>query len=128
MLVNYHQLNALPGRNDPLAAFNEFEDKFAQFGLQANPEFPGALDPAAQSVMNPGETRGFGDVLKDAIQGVSDSHHHSLELATNFSLGQPIDPHQVMLAVAQAETQVHLTSAVTTRVAQGYQTLMNMQI
>jgi len=127
MLVNYHQLNALPGRNDPLAAFNEFEDKIAQFGLQNNPEFPGTIDPST-SVFNPGETRGFGDVLKDAIQGVSDSHHHSLELATNFSLGQPIDPHQVMLAVTQAETQVHLTSAVTTRVAQGYQTLMNMQI
>ena len=128
MLVNFNQLNALPGRNDPLAAFNEFEDKFAQFGLQNNPEFPGALDPSASSVLNPGETRGFGDVLKDAIQGVSDSHHHALELGVDFSLGKPIDPHQIMLAVTQAETQVHMTSAVTTRVAQGYQTLMNMQI
>jgi flagellar hook-basal body complex protein FliE len=128
MLVNYHQLNALPGRNDPLAAFNEFEDKFAQFGLQNNPEFPGALDPAASSVMNPGETRGFGDVLKEAIQGVSNSHEHALNMGVEFSLGKPIDPHQVMLAVTQAETQVHLTSAVTTRVAQSYQTLMNMQI
>lgn len=128
MLVNYHQLNALPGRNDPLAAFTEFEDKFNQFGMQLNPEFPDSLDPAAESVLNPGETRGFGDVLKEAIQGVSDAHHHALDLATNFSLGAPIDPHQVMLAVTQAETQIHLTSAVTTRVAQGYQTLMNMQI
>lgn len=127
MLVNYHQLNALPGRNDPLAAFTEFEDKVSQFGLQNNPEFPGAADPS-MSILNPGETRGFGDVLKEAIQGVSNQHEHSLHLATEFSLGKPYDPHQIMLAVTQAETQLHLTSAVTTRVAQGYQTLMNMQI
>ncbi len=127
MLVNYQQLSALPGRNDPLAAFNDFEDKFAQFGLQNSPEFPGTID-SSMDITNPGETRGFGDVLKDAIQGVSSAHEQSLQLGVDFSLGKPIDPHQIMLAVTQAETQVHLTAAVTTRVAQGYQTLMNMQI
>jgi flagellar hook-basal body complex protein FliE len=52
-----------------------------------------------------------------------------MKLGLDFALGRGhIDVHQVMIEQAKAEAQLHLTSAVTNKMASGYQTLMNMQI
>lgn len=73
-------------------------------------------------------TKGFADVLQEAIEGVNAQHEKAMNTAVSFVSGESVDLHQVMIEAAKAETMTHLASQVTSRVAQSYQTLMNMQI
>lgn len=118
MLINQSILNGLPGRM-------RVDGMDLQSQMPLSFEMQGAAELPQQQ--NPGTN--FADLLADAVNKVEGDHHKALNLGFEFAAGNTtIDPHQVMTAVAKAETELHLTSAVTTRVAQGYQTLMNMQI
>ncbi|HBN09517.1 MAG TPA: hypothetical protein DD435_12995 [Cyanobacteria bacterium UBA8530] len=110
MLVNF---NSLPG----LAATNGVE-------------FPG-LEPTLRLSFEEDESApqsSFADLLKGAIGVVDNQHKKSLNMAVGLAAGVPYDTHQVMIESAKSEALIHMASQVTSRVAQSYQTLMNMQI
>lgn len=73
-------------------------------------------------------SKGFADILQEAIGGINAQHEKAMNTAVSFATGDSVDLHQVMIEAAKAETMMHLASQVTSRVTQSYQTLMNMQI
>ncbi|MEB3298632.1 MAG: flagellar hook-basal body complex protein FliE [Candidatus Sericytochromatia bacterium] len=124
-------------RMDPLGprpaggAFGAFPT-FADF--PALPKTP-SLDEGMASVTDPAMDSGddgpgahFAAILNDAIDAVNAQQVRAEEVTMDFALGRSVDPHAVMIENAKAETLVHLTSSVTNKMAQSFQTLMNLQI
>lgn len=119
MLVN---LNAMPGLGKSNGGFGDFP-KF--------PEMQGAqsLDPAYDSPDAVGAAGShFASLLEDAINSVSAAERSAEELTIAVATGADIDPHKLQIEGAKAETMIHLASGVSTKMAQSFQTLMNMQI
>ncbi len=125
MLVNQPTLTMFTGAmRSPVAPGAEFPDiggNLPEFGENLLDGFGQALDSTAG--------KDFATLLRDAIDGVSNQDERSVQLGLDYALGKPgVDAHQVMIEQAKAESQLHLMSAVTNKLASGYQTLMNMQI
>lgn len=125
MLVNQSTLTAFTGASrSPVAPGVEFpniDGNLPEFGEQLLDGFGDSLDPTTG--------KDFATLLRDAVDGVSNQDQRSVQLGLDYALGKPgIDAHQVMIEQAKAESQLHLMSAVTNKLASGYQTLMNMQI
>lgn len=131
MLVNNATLNAFGrpgGLGGPNLASGLGEFPSVNFSIDPGTEFGdmGLDGPAGVSSDNNG--RSFADLLHDAIDGVSHQDRKAVQVGLDFALGKDIDPHQVTIEQAKAESQIHLMSAITTKMASSYQTLMNMQI
>lgn len=126
MLVNQ---NLMGGFARPVSGLGDSFAEFptADFSLENNPEFgTGAIDGLDDQASN---GKSFADFLTDAVDEVSHQDRGAVKLGLDFALGRGhVDVHQVMIEQAKAESQLHLMSAVTNKVASGYQTLMNMQI
>ncbi|MBM3276064.1 MAG: flagellar hook-basal body complex protein FliE [Candidatus Sericytochromatia bacterium] len=87
--------------------------------LESAPNTPEAAQAAGQN---------FADMLESAISAVAEQDRTVEHIALDAATGVDIDPHQLMIATAKAETLLHLTSSVSTKMAQNVQTIMNMQI
>lgn len=128
MLVNNQMLTSFQRQAPGLgSAMPEFPS--VDFSIGNNPEFGDAtLDGFGQAqTANNGQS--FADLLNQAIDGVSQQDKHAVQLGLDFALGRNnVDVHQVMIEQAKAESELHLMSAVTNKIASSYQTLMNMQI
>lgn len=93
----------------------------AVFGLQT-----GALER-----LDPHETEGgpsFGEMLVQAVSGVSALQQNAGETVRRFATGEQIDIHQVMIAMEQASTAMALTMQVRNRLVEAYQEIMRMQV
>ncbi|MBM3268377.1 MAG: flagellar hook-basal body complex protein FliE [Candidatus Sericytochromatia bacterium] len=126
-LINLRTLPGL-GRSNGTPGFADFP-KFPEF-----PELPaagleGGFDAAPGSPEATG-TAGthFAEILEEAINSVSHQDHKADAIALDASTGGNVDPHTVMIEMAKAETMIHLTSSISTKMAQNVQTIMNMQI
>jgi flagellar hook-basal body complex protein FliE len=86
---------------------------------ESTPNTPQAAQAAGQN---------FADMLESAIGAVAEQDRTAERMALDAAMGADIDPHQMMIAGAKAETLLHLTSSVSTKMAQNVQTIMNMQI
>jgi len=99
-------------------------DAFQAFDV----EFGGALNgPAAlpdQAVSGPS----FGEVLMDALQGVSNQQAKAEQTAFDFATGKPVDVHTMMIEMAKADVLVQVTSSVVSKTAQGVNQLLQTQI
>lgn len=130
MLVNNAMLGAYSRQVTTVAeAMPEFPSP--SLSIENNPEFGdadfGSFDGG--QVNGPTNGRSFADLLNDAIDGVSSQDRLAVQTGLDFALGKNnVDVHQVMIEQAKAESQLHLMSAVTNKLASSYQTLMNMQI
>ncbi|HEY9857142.1 MAG TPA: flagellar hook-basal body complex protein FliE [Stenomitos sp.] len=128
MLVNNQMLTSFQQRSQSVAgSMPEFPS--VDFSIENNPEFGDlSLDGMDQTPTN-NNGQSFADLLNQAIDGVSKQDQHAVQFGLDFALGRNnVDVHQVMIEQAKAESQIHLMSAVTNKVASSYQTLMNMQI
>ncbi|HEY9900010.1 MAG TPA: flagellar hook-basal body complex protein FliE [Pantanalinema sp.] len=128
MLVNQ---NFMPGLNRQApgigGGFPEFPS--LDFSIDTNPEFGDAAIDGFGQKADANNGRSFADLLTEAIDGVSAQDNKAVQTGLDFALGRnDVDVHQVMIEQAKAESQLHLMSAVTNKVASSYQTLMNMQI
>ena len=125
MLVNQSMLSAFQVQSrSPFETSAEFPR--VEGGM---PEFGEGLLDGMQSGVDPTTGKSFAYLLTEAIDGVSNQDQRAVQLGLDYVLGKPgIDAHQVMIEQAKAESQLHLMSAVTNKLASGYQTLMNMQI
>jgi len=128
MLVNNQMLTSFQQRSQGVAgSMPEFPS--VDFSIENNPEFGDlSLDGMDQTPTN-NNGQSFADLLNQAIDGVSKQDQHAVQIGLDFALGRNnVDVHQVMIEQAKAESQIHLMSAVTNKIASSYQTLMNMQI
>ncbi len=131
MLINY---TTMPGMNHIGPTHGAFGDLSKLLDSQQLPmpginkfdaEFQGAGQ--AQSPQ-PSVGDDFSNVLKNAIDQVDEQDQKARTAALDMSLGQNIDPHTVMIEYAKDSTMIHLASGISTRMAQDFTTLMNMQV
>lgn len=81
-----------------------------------------------QSEAAPSQGGGFMALLDEALGEVETARQESSAVTMDALMGKPVDIHDVMIAGAKSEVLTQLTSAVTNKVAQAYQTLANMQV
>lgn len=128
MLVNNFLLNGF-GRSTMSLGEGLPEFPTANFSIENNPEFPNATLDGFDQPLGGSNGKSFADLLTDAIDGVSKQDKRAVDTGLDFALNRNnVDVHQVMIEQAKAESQLHLMSAVTNKLASSYQTLMNMQI
>jgi flagellar hook-basal body complex protein FliE len=68
----------------------------------------------------------FGQVLSGFLRQVDGSQHQADAMVESLALGEPVDVHQVMLALNEASDAMHLTLEVRSKVLEAYQSLMQM--
>ncbi len=121
-LVNLH---TLPGLGRSNGGFAELP-KFPEFPDMPAASLDGGFEATPEATGEAGNN--FAALLEDAIAAVNTQDHKADQLAARSAIGEEVDPHTLMIEAAKAETMVHLTSSVATKMAQNVQTIMNMQI
>lgn len=70
----------------------------------------------------------FGDVLNSYLRQTDQAQHRADQMVESLALGEPVDVHQVMMALGEAANAMHLTMAVRGKVLEAYQELMRMPL
>ena len=70
----------------------------------------------------------FGDVIHGFVQNVNSSQEKSAQMIESLALGEPIDVHQVMLALNEANNAMALTLQVRSHALKAYQDLMQISL
>ncbi|OEG00398.1 flagellar hook-basal body complex protein FliE [Vulcanibacillus modesticaldus] len=70
----------------------------------------------------------FSDVLKEALNGVTEDIKIAQELSDKIATGDVKDLHQVMIAMEKANLGLQLTVQVRNKVVEAYQEVMRMQV
>jgi flagellar hook-basal body complex protein FliE len=70
----------------------------------------------------------FGSMLMEGAEQVDRAVQSSQAIVTDFAAGGDMPPHQVMLALEEARMQLQFALQVRSKLVEGYQELMRMQI
>src|SRR5688572_16849951 len=70
----------------------------------------------------------FEDVLKGFLSKVDGTQHRADAMVESLALGEPVDVHQVMLALGEASNALQLTLQVRGKLLEAYQELMRLQL
>ena len=70
----------------------------------------------------------FGEVLSQFLGKVDNTQHSADAMVESLALGEPVDVHQVMLALTQATDALQLTLQVRGKILDAYQEVMKTQI
>ena len=70
----------------------------------------------------------FSDLLKQAMQEVSDAQHVSEQEARNLITGDATDMHSAILAVQKADVSFQMMMAVRSKLIDAYREVMRMQM
>jgi flagellar hook-basal body complex protein FliE len=96
---------------------------------------PSAPTQAPESLPGLGETQeggavipAFGDVLSGFLGQVDVAQHRSDAMVESLALGEPVDVHQVMLALGEASNALQLTLQVRGKILDAYQEFMRLPI
>lgn len=81
---------------------------------------PRDIEPAMQS--------GFADLLVSGLQDVDQQVRAADTAVADFALGADLPPHQVVMALEQARMSLQFALQVRSRLVEGYQELMRMQL
>ena len=81
---------------------------------------------AAPNVAPTGE--GFGSVMNDLIGQVNQSQAKADQMVEALALGEPVEVHQVMIALNEASSALNLTLQVRNKALEAYQDVMRLQI
>jgi len=79
----------------------------------------GGAEQAAQS---------FGKLLSQAVDTVNGAQQEADTAITRLAAGEPVDLHQVMLAMEKADLTMQLTTEVRGKLVEAYQEIMRMQV
>jgi flagellar hook-basal body complex protein FliE len=74
------------------------------------------------------ESRGFAQVLKDALFTVDGLQKEADRLTEAFISGASVEIHDIMLAAEKARLALDLTVSIRNKVVEAYQEIMRMQI
>lgn len=70
----------------------------------------------------------FGDAMKDAISNVSRLQDDAKDVITAFVQGEPVELHDVMAAVEEANISLELLVEIRNKLTDAYRAVINMQI
>ena len=102
----------------------DFNQAVARAGLRPDGTPLGALAPAEGK-----PAASFGDVMAQALKGVSESQNAATKLEQEFSLENPaVSLEQVMIAGEKAKLGFTAALSVRNRLVQAYSEVMNMQV
>lgn len=81
-------------------------------------------------VGKPGGDQGddFASTLMDALKDVNQSQQEAGNLRDAFLAGQPVEPHELMIAMEKASTAMQLTLQVRNKMLEAYQEISRMQV
>jgi flagellar hook-basal body complex protein FliE len=74
------------------------------------------------------EGGGFGAMLGKLIDDIEKPKELEDRLTMDMLDGKPVDTHEIMIAGAQGDLMLTMASSVVSKVANAYQTLINMQV
>ena len=90
--------------------------------------FVGISDSGFDSLNGGAVAPAFGDVIHGFVQNVNSSQEKSAQMIESLALGEPIDVHQVMLALNEANNAMALTLQVRSHALKAYQDLMQISL
>jgi flagellar hook-basal body complex protein FliE len=88
---------------------------------------PTGIDPTSGGVGSPGESGGFGDVLKSAISQVNNLQGNSDSQVNTLLQGGNADMSKVMISVEKADVAFQLMMQVRNKIVSAYQDIEKMQ-
>jgi flagellar hook-basal body complex protein FliE len=68
----------------------------------------------------------FSELLTGLVRQTDAAQHRAEQMVESLALGEPVDVHQVMMALNEASHAVHLTLQVRGKLLEAYQDLMRM--
>lgn len=90
--------------------------------------FPTGIDPSSTGRMEPaGDSKGFGDVLKNAIGQVSNLQGSAESQVASLLQGGNADMSKVMISVEKADVAFQLMMQVRNKIVTAYQDIEKMQ-
>ncbi len=88
---------------------------------------PAPVDPMQE--LKPSDRTGFGEILKNAVDGVNDAQANAKKLAVGYEQGDPsIDLPQVMIAAEKSSVSFQAMTQVRNRLVSAYEDIMKMPI
>ncbi len=75
-----------------------------------------------------GKDGGFDDVLKKYLEEVDRMQHEADGLVTDLATGKLESPHQLVIALAEAEMSFRLMMEMRNKLVAAYQEIMRMQV
>lgn len=95
----------------------------------ASSELGSASIPNGVNELKPSERTGFGDILKNAVDGVSEVQADAKKMAVAYEQGVPgIDLPQVMIAAEKSSVSFQALTQVRNRLVSAYEDIMKMPI
>src|SRR5690349_10585542 len=85
----------------------------------------GATAPAAQA---PATGGGFGSMLSNSIQSLTDTQNEAAGAAQALATGQASDPTAVVMAVERAQLAMQLASQIRTKAVEAAQDIFHTQV
>jgi flagellar hook-basal body complex protein FliE len=70
----------------------------------------------------------FAKFLNDAVANVSNAEHTAEDIGTAFALGEPVEVHDVMLAMSKADLTMRMFIELRNKVIEAYQEIMRMPV
>ncbi|AMM13153.1 hypothetical protein AX768_02525 [Burkholderia sp. PAMC 28687] len=92
-------------------------------GVQA-----GFLAPTWQSSLPQHPQAGFGGMLLAGVEQTDHTVTAANGAVTDFALGKDLPPHQVVIALEEARMSLQFALQIRSRLVEGYQELMRMQL
>lgn len=70
----------------------------------------------------------FGQMLLEILRQVNEAQSRAADLAQRFARGEPVEEHQLILAMERAGLALQLTLQVRNRLLEAYQEIMRLQV
>lgn len=87
-----------------------------------------ALAPSATPEQTSVSSTDFGALLKSGVATLSDQTDQASKLLSAYAVGEPISPHELVMAMEQAKMSMQLAVEVRNRLVDAYQELTRLQI
>ena len=91
-------------------------------------EQAGFLAPTWATGLAQQASEGFGSMLVAGLQDTDRALQSANAAVADFALGKDLPPHQVMLALEEARMKMQFALQVRSKLVEGYQELMRMQL
>jgi flagellar hook-basal body complex protein FliE len=88
---------------------------------------PPAVPPKAAGPA-PSATGGFGEVMQKLTEDYSAKQQQADALVLKAAVGEPMELHEAVLAMEQANLSLHLALQVRNKLVEAYQEVMRMQV
>ena len=117
-----------PAANELISGIKQSYDSAAKKIEDSAPKVAVEVEERGTVSATAGSRESFGATIRDAVQQVNNLQSQADALAQKLAVGDPVDTHEVMLAMQKASLALQLTIQVRNKVIEAYQEIMRMQV